>query len=234
MKGSAEYAKRLGALLRKIRTAHPGESYAAEDPIGQLIYGFLHWNVPRRTADAAMARIHRDMVDFNDLRVSHTHEIVALLGDRYPTVYERAIRLRETLHEVFKREHTLSLHKLSNRPKKEIRLYLEQLPGIAPFVAAHVSLVVFTGHAVPVDDRLVTLLKEEKVVNPSFTLAQVIGYLERNIRADDAAETHAALTAWVDAGTGRATLSRTTRKATRSPVTKTKATTTKRSSKSRK
>jgi len=232
VKGSAEYAKRLGTLLRKIRTAHPGELYGGEDPVGQLIYGFLHWNAPRCTADAAMEKIHRDMVDFNDLRVSHTHEIVALLGDRYPAVHERAIRLRETLHEVFNREHTLSLHKLSNRPKKENRLYLEQLPGIAPFVAAHVSLVVFTGHAVPVDDRLVALLKEEKVVNPSFTLPQVTGYLERNVRADDAAETHAALTAWVDAGTGRATLSRTTKKATRSSATKT--TTKKRSSKSRK
>ena len=228
MKGSAEYARRLNTLLRKIRSAHASDPYEADDPIGQLIYAFLHWNVPRRSADAAMSRIRQQTVDHNDLRVSHTHEIVLLLGERYPAGHERATRMREALHEIFNRQHTLSLHKLIGKPKKEVRHYLEQLPGMAPFVAAHVSLVVFSGHAVPVDDRLCDLLRAEEVVNPDLSLAQVTGFLERNVRADDAAETHAALTAWVDAGANRASLARTTKRAPRAG----KSTTKKRTSKS--
>jgi len=212
VKRSQDYVRRLGTLLRKIRAAHPADSYEVADPIGQLIYGFLHWNAPRRTADAAMAKIVGETVDHNDLRVSHTHEIVALLGDRYPAAHERATRLRETLHEVFKREHILSLDKMLEKTKRDIRLYLEDLPGIAPFVAAHVSLVVFAGHAVPVDDRLAKLLRSEEVVNPDFTLPQITGFLERNIRAATTSETHASLMAWVDAGADRVTLARVKKK----------------------
>ena len=215
MKGSVEYGRRLDSLLKKIRSNHRSEPYEEEDPIGELIYSFLHWNAPRRSADTAMAKITRQTVDYNDLRVSHTHEIVAILGERYPAAHERVARMRETLQEVFNREHILSLDKLSGRSKKEIRLYLEELPGMAPFVAAHMALVVFSGHAVPVDDRLGELLQAEGAVNPEFTVAQMTGFLERHVRADSAAETHAALTAWADAGTQRATMVRTTKRSTR-------------------
>ena len=132
-----------------------------------------------------------------------------MIGEGYPQAVERAARLHESLQEIFAREHTLALDFLRDRSKKDTRVYLESLPGMTPYVAAHVTLRSFDGHAIPVDDRLADLLRHEQVVAPDADVADITGFLERHIRADNATQSYAALKTWADAGTRRISSART-------------------------
>ena len=195
------------------------------DPITQLIYGFLLWNAPRRSADAALTRVGQEMVDNNDLRVSHDQEIIALIGESYPLVEERSARLREALNDIFARQHILCLDGLLNKPKREARQFLESLSGITSFVSSHVTLTVFEGHAVPVDDRLADVLRREKVVDAEATIPDITSFLERRIRAEHSLQAHATFQAWVDVRTRRASRGNSARsgsKAETAPRKKTK------------
>ena len=227
MKDAGTYSQNLAHLLQEICEVHRAEPPTPQDPVTQLIAGFLQWNAPRRSAVAALGRICRAMVDHNELRVSHEHEIVALLGSNYPYAQERSARMREALQETFVREYAVSLDSLAERSKRDVRAYLASLPGITPYVTAYVTLVSFKGHAVPVDDRLAELLRSENVVGPNATLEQITSFLEHHIRANTTLQMHASLQDWVDAGSQRVSLRCETRGTAASGRTLTNATRTK-------
>jgi endonuclease III len=203
VKNETTYVRKFAALFKKIKASSSAEAPPQRDPVTQMVVSFLEWNATRKQARDAHSRVMAVMVDNNDLRVSHPHEIVALIGERYPQAEERAARLHEALHEVFVREHAVALDSLTAKPKKQIRTYLETVPGIVPYVAAQVLLLSFEGHAVPVDENLVELLKQEEAIDPEATLEEVASFLERHIKAEDTAEAHHLLRDWADSHGGR-------------------------------
>jgi len=219
-KSSTAYGQKFTTLLNKIKRAHRADMPDLRDPITELIIGFLQWNASRRMAQSALTRIEDTVVDHNDLRVSHTDEIVNMIGAGYPQASERAARLHDSLQEIFAREHTLALDVLADKPKKEARGYLESLPGMTPYVAAHVTLRSFDGHAIPVDDRLADLLRHEQVVDSEADVSEITGFLERHILADSAPQAYAALKAWADAGTRRVSTGRTATVARKTGIAK--------------
>ena len=87
---------------------------------------------------------------------------------------------------------------LAKKSKKDIRTYLDTIPSMPPYVAAQVTLLSFTGHAVPVDDVLADRLRAEGVVDPEATVDQIASFLERQIRAADGVKAHGSLRAWTD------------------------------------
>ncbi|MEM7625703.1 MAG: hypothetical protein AAF333_08745 [Planctomycetota bacterium] len=191
-------AKKFAALLKKARTAYKGEDPPPRDPVAQLIVSFLQWNTTRNKAENAFTALMDAMLDVNDLRVSHPHELVAVIGEDYPDAGNRMIRLRESLNEVYKREHDIQMHSVAGKGKKEQRAYLDTLPGIAPFIAAHVTLLSFGGHAMPLDDKLCALLTNEGCLDEGTTPTEAESYLTRQVKAGDALEAHLALQAWAD------------------------------------
>lgn len=206
MKNAKVYAKRFATLMRRIKAKHPAQPTEPAEPVAQLVIAFLEWNASRSAARAAYDRLLAKMVDHNELRVSHAHEIVAILGKQYPKVQERSERLHDTLHDIFMREQAVNLGELTKKGKKEIRQYLGSLKGITPYVAAQVTLRCFGGHAVPVDDRLADLLAAVDAVDSEASIGDIESFLERQIKADGAIEAHEALMTWRDAGSGRVTL----------------------------
>jgi len=138
------------------------------------------------------------MVDYNDLRVSRPTDIAAFLGPRYPQVEERAARLRDTLQAIYVREHATSLEPLQGRPGKELRNYLESLPGITPYVTAYTLLWGFKQPAMPVDERLVELLKPLDIAEDGSTCDTVASFLERSVKHEDIREAHLKLQNWAD------------------------------------
>ncbi len=223
MKNASTYVKKLNTLLRKIKPSAAIEPPATVDPTTRLVIGFLQWNATARQAEHAFERIMSEVVDTNDLRVTHPTELAEMLGPRYPQVEERAARLRDALQAVYRREHATSLDGLVGQAKKDVKTYLDSLPGMVPYVAGYLQLVGFGGHAVPVDDRLLELLRDEGVVDPEASLDEVVGFLERHVKADDALQTHLALQSWADeagAGARRAATKPTSRASTAGKTTK--------------
>ncbi len=203
MKDATTYARKFASLVKKLRQAYEPEPVEPVDPVTQVILGFLEWESTRKKSIEAYRRVMSVMVDNNDVRVTHDHDLVALIGPDYPRVTERVARLRDVLQEVFRREHATNLNSLGKCSKKQVRAYLDTLPGMTPYVSAQVLLLCFDAHAIPVDETLADLLKQQAVVDPDASLEEIAAFIERQVKAGQGHDTHQLLRAWVDAGTRR-------------------------------
>ena len=193
-------ADQLQKILAKIRDgAKNAQPETSSDPLHTLIESFFMWNASAKQAQQALSDLMNVFVDYLELRVALPHEFIEIIGEDYPVATERIIRLRDVLYEVYLRERGLELKSLLDKPKKEQRAYLDSLPGIPPYVAARVMLVAFEGHGVPVDEKLCTLLAREGALSDEHVRpADAEAFLMKQVKAADAAETHAALQAWSD------------------------------------
>lgn len=232
MKNASTHAKKLSALYRKVRAKYKADIYEPMEPIAQLILAMLEYDTTTRKAEIAYDKLMAAMIDYNDLRVSHVHELVDVIGVNYPQSEYRCARLRDVLNAVYNREHVTSLDSLKSKGKKDIREYLDTLPGIVPYAAAQVALLCFNVHAIPVDDQLADLLREQQAVDSEATLQEIESFLERHFKSGEGAEVHYNLRAWIDAGSKRvSTLTAaerkksTTKKTTRRSKKSTKKTT---------
>ena len=190
--------KAFATVLKKAQSAWSGEEADEIEPIAELVFSFLMWNATAKQADTAFGKIMAQVVDLNELRVSLTNEIIDMIGVRYPDANHRVIRMLQSMMEIFDREHDYKMGSLPARSKREQREYLDTLPGMTPFVAARVSLLSFGAHAMPVDDRLLTLLIKAGVFEPETTPADAESWLIRQVKAGDAMEAYLALQEWAD------------------------------------
>lgn len=207
MKNESAYTKKFVALLKKIKEAHQPAAFSEYDPVEHLVVAFLQWNSSRKLAEAAFTKLMAPMVDKNDLRVSHPHEIVALIGEDYPRADERAARLHESLQEIYNREHGVTLDSVSSQGKKQARTYLDSLPGMVSYVSSRVMLLSVNAHAIPVDDLLRDKLVSEEVVEPDATVEEISAFIERQVKSGEGIAAHLAMDEWSTVGGVRKTTS---------------------------
>jgi hypothetical protein len=197
--------KKLHALVRKLRSEYPGpRDPAAEscpegiDPLSwQFVFAFMCWEASTSKASTATRKLHAAVIDYNEMRVCLADELVSMIGERYPRATERVQRLRSTLNDLYRREHTVTLQHLPAMAKREARAYLESLDGMPPFVAARLMLLCFGGHAFPLDERLYLTLLEEQAV-PEGEFDEVSGWLERAFHAGEATDPYLLLESWMN------------------------------------
>lgn len=210
---ASDPTRKLAAVLKKLRAQHPEVKPPAATATGvhegpdalveELIFSFMLWDATSAQARAAHRRLRESLVDYNELRVCFSDELAAMMGERYPRAEERALRLRATLNDLYKREHGVSLGHLSGAAKRESRTYLESLEGIPQFVAARLVLLHLGGHAIPTDERIFGLLQSEGAAPTDIGPDDLAGWLERHVRAGEGMECHALLQAWSDEGPAR-------------------------------
>jgi endonuclease III len=182
----ARKIKRLCARLKKGRGVP--EQGDPVDPVNQLLLGILHRGTSVSRAERVLARIRSAMVDLNELRVSTPSELVLLLGSGFPHATEKAKTIVNVLNQVFGRYHDLSLDALKVKGKRDARQYLEHLEGVDAATVAGVMLLSLEGHAVPVDEIMLRVLREDGLVDPKADVKEVQGFLERNVSAAKAHE----------------------------------------------
>ena len=202
---------KFAALVRKYGTGTPSfatpllEGSDPSDPLAVLLSNYLLWESTPKLAEEALARIARVVVDANDLRVMLEREVIETIGEKYPFVEERALRLRSTLNDIFRRQHRTSLDHLRNASRKDQRGYLEGLAEIPPFVSGRTMLVAFELPAAIADDTTVEVLHQQGIVEPRATTLEVVQWIGKNHRLEELPKVHHALAqmvaeAWSGAG----------------------------------
>lgn len=191
--------KVLEALLKKARSAHKAKEAPAGDPCLQLILAVLSANAPLDAAERGLDKLLKGFVDTNELRMSLVDEMQESLGVNYPQGRERLVRLTEALNDLFSREHQMDMASLKGKGKREQREYLDTLRGLTRSMAAQVFALAFEGHAVPVDERTLAVLKEAGALEDNCDLEHAENVVTRCVKAGEAVETFLALTAWVEA-----------------------------------
>src|SRR5213078_2232582 len=159
MKNATKHADELKSLYRKLMREHKPEPKVAQDALRALVSTAMSFDVPDTKADDAMKAIEKEFVDLNELRVATDLEIHELLGVRYPDIERRVAMITQALNYIFEREHTLSLDRLKTISKRDARQFVRELPNIHPFVEAYVMLFGFDGHAFPVDEQTIEMLR---------------------------------------------------------------------------
>ncbi|MBI1369771.1 MAG: hypothetical protein GC162_14085 [Planctomycetes bacterium] len=226
MKNASDYAKHLSKLISYLHKSASEREVPERPPLEQLVHSFLCWESSHNQADQAFVKLMREVVDFNDLRVTDPAQIVAIIGSSYSRAEERAYRLSRALHAIYRKEHAMDLSRVKELPKREAREYLEGLEGMPPFVAASVVLLSLDGHAMPVDDQLLDRLKRDGIVDEEATMAEVQSFLETHIRAADGIVAYVLMRAYVerpikfDGGAPRKTTKKSTKKSTQRPTKK--------------
>lgn len=188
MKQGSIYAARIKKVFARERArAEKFDLPAPDDPVRRLCIGILGVRSGEDAARAAVDRLLRKMIDWNEVRVSHPGEIQEAMGGA-DTLGDGCRRIRETLQDLYQRENRVSLDRLKNLGRREARQYLEGLNGVDAYAVASVTLWSLGGHAIPVDDRLLAALRAADLVHPEATREEVQAFLERNISAADARE----------------------------------------------
>lgn len=198
MKIAASYTKKIPDLIKRLKPNGSAELPEGIDPIGLIIFSFMEWNATSAMASDALERLMHEMVDYNELRITHPHELLERLPAGYPKGFERISRMHDTLNGIFRALHATSLNPLASKNKKQLRAFLELLPGITPYVYTKVMLVGFGAHAIPVDDMLLELLKAEDDLPADCTVLDAVTFLERHIRAEQSMEVHGLFRKWAD------------------------------------
>ncbi len=191
---------RAGSASATAARVHGVSAYLdhAEPILCEFVRAFMVWENTTAKAAAVIKRLDQSLVDFNDLRICMTDELLRLMGRGVPRLEERAQRLRAALNGVYSREHAVTLEHLATLSKREAREYLESLDGVPRFVSARVMLVCFSAHAAPVDTRIHRRLVEAQAAEADATPDEIAGQLERRVRAGEMPETYALLQAWAD------------------------------------
>jgi len=189
MKHGTEYAKRIKRLHHSLLKKF-GKPAAHEptDPIEQMLIGILAVNTTSAKAVAVYHKLAQMMVDLNELRVTPALELAQIIGSAVPQAADKAQRIVAFLNDVRRRQDTLTLDFLRQRGRREVREYLESLEGVPRSAVAEVILFSLGGHAIPVDDLTLYVLRKEELVAPKAEAAEVQGFLERHIHAANAAE----------------------------------------------
>ncbi len=230
---ASDPTKDIQSLLKKLAKKTPGEALVRpaiddEQPIlACFTESFLLWEATSAKAAAAVPKLERAVVDYNELRVCLPDELVEVLGERYPRVEERVMRMRASLNDLFRREHAVSLEHLVNEPKRQARAYLESLEGVPAYVSARTALLALGAHAAPVDERLLGALKNEDVIDDGLDEEGAASLLERSIRAGELAEAHGHFQGWADSLADNSSSKRAPRKRSKTTTKKTSAKTTK-------
>ncbi|MDX2146227.1 MAG: hypothetical protein SFZ23_01795 [Planctomycetota bacterium] len=198
--------KRLGTLLKGLSTqfpeASPGPCPAAAWPcdplIRELVFGILLAEATTSQAVAATMQLDTHFVDYNDMRVALPGDVARVLSDTVPLGAEKAARIRACLNDVQRREHCLSLTPLSDSGRRDARAYVASLEGVPAFAASRLLALHFGVHAVPVDERLRTLLVREQAIPSDMAASEVAALLEKMVKPGLAVATLALLQAWSD------------------------------------
>lgn len=198
MSTSSDAAKKLADLINKVMKQVPEVVPADRDALEELVFSLLLYNNTSARAEEALQKLLEGTIDYNDLRVTLTEDLVNLIGADFPQATERIDRIRASLSEIYTRQYEVTLKPASELSKRDARTYLESLPGMNPFAAARVLLLCFKGHAIPLDEQMLSCLIEEGVFEADTKLHAAQSFLERHIKASNSIPTYLQLQYWAE------------------------------------
>ncbi|KPK76007.1 MAG: hypothetical protein AMJ79_08710 [Phycisphaerae bacterium SM23_30] len=184
MKDSSEYAARLARLCNRLqRRGGKASVPELQDVTTELLLGCLSGYMTENKARSALNKLRSNFVDYNELRVTRPAEVVEILGRGYSQVRPAVEQMLCLLRSVFDEQDHLDLEHLKELGKREARSFLEELEGSTVYVVSRVMLRGLQGHAFPLHDQMLKMLRGEEVVEETADEATVQGFLERQISA---------------------------------------------------
>jgi len=196
MKNATKYQKKIKKLLGGMGKARPSPPEDA-NPFRVMLDAILTADATPKQAEKAMAALEEEFVDINELRVSPPKEIVDCLDEGFPRRRAKAREIVTVLGAIFTRYNNLTLEPVEALTKRDLRRHLAEF-GLSPYAAACLVLMVYNGHAIPVDETLAECLEMKGYIHPDSDVPDVQAFLERVILQKDALAAHEFFRAFVE------------------------------------
>lgn len=184
MKNSKDYSQKIQKLYRTLSHKYPKVQIVSHDKvIDAVVYAIISAEMSEKATDSIIKKFTEYFVDWNDLRVSRTEEIVEVIGKDNSVAVSIASALTTVLNGIFNQFHQVSLEALKKIGKRPARQALEKIDGVSRFVVDYCMLTALGGHAIPLTENMMNYLKSNDLVNPNADQQQVEGFLAKQISA---------------------------------------------------
>jgi len=172
----------LAKALKLLDKKFPAPAEPVTRPVlEELIYGVCREGCPTAQADATFLHFKKTFFDWNEIRVSTVPEIhEALQG--VPNNGPKAQRIVEILQYVFEMYYSFELGDLDKKGLRQAAKQLARFTGVNDFTVAWVTQRSLGGHAIPLDEPTLRVLRRLKVVEGEIDdLESVRGTIEHYI-----------------------------------------------------
>ena len=160
----AQKQQLLATVTAQFQTAPPEPP---KRPVfDEVVYAVVREGLTTAEADAAFDRLKQNFFDWNEVRVSTIQEVADALAP-VPHPGEKATRVIAFVQEHFERTYSFELEDLEKKglkqSAKQLARYKEK--GVSDFAVAWVSRHSFHGHALPLDEPALRVLRRLRVLD---------------------------------------------------------------------
>jgi endonuclease-3 len=135
----------------------------------QFIYAVCREGATRAAADQAFENLRTRFFDWNEVRVSGAEEIAETLEGLTPEPMQRAQRIIDFLQEVFETTFSFDLESLHKKGPKLAAKQLSRYQAANDYAVAWVTQHTLDGHAIPLDNVGVRVLRRLHVLDDGPT-----------------------------------------------------------------
>jgi len=158
----------LATFLTTLKKTYgdPGDPPPVRPVLEEMVYAILREGATRADADRAFARLRGQFYDWNEVRVSSAHEVEeALAGLPHPGA--KAQRVIDLLQEVFESTYSFDLEALHKKGLKQAAKQIGRYQAATDFTVAWVTQRTLGGHAVPLDEAALQVVRWLGLVEPT-------------------------------------------------------------------
>lgn len=147
-------------LKKKLPAAPPAAAAPVERTVlEEVLYGILRDGATPEAADAAWAALKGGFHDLNEVRVSSVTEVADAVR-AVPHAGDKGERVVDFLQKVFEEFYSFDLGELTKKGVKNAAKQIARFKGgVNDFVVAWVTQRALGGHAIPLDEPTIRVLK---------------------------------------------------------------------------
>ncbi|MGL4420706.1 MAG: hypothetical protein ACRCZF_08595 [Gemmataceae bacterium] len=183
MPASTNTQQALAQLLKVLEKSYD-VAPAPEPPrpvMEELIYAICREGVAPELADQAYTSLKQNFFDWNEVRVSTVLEVSEAIA-MLPQAGARGQRIVEFLQELFEMTYEFSLTDLEKKGLKQAAKQLGRHQSVNAFAVAWVTQRSLGGHAIPLDEPTLAVLRKLGIIEEDQDDQEVIrGRLEHFI-----------------------------------------------------
>jgi endonuclease III len=174
--------KLVSHLFSTLGKALKANEVAPQLVLEQFLYAICREGATRETADQAYRALQAKFFDWNEIRVSSPREIADVLDEFLPDGEARAQRLIDLLQEVFETTFSFDLESLQKKGFKQAAKQLARYQAANDYSVAWVVQQSLGGHAIPLDDGSLRVLRRLTVIDEDQNdLEAIHGSLEHQV-----------------------------------------------------
>jgi endonuclease III len=142
------------------------------DALETLLHSVLAGNGNDLLAAKILEKLHLELVDWNELRVTTPRDIEEMIAP-LPDAAEKALILRRILHKLFRERHSLSLGHFKRFGQERLSQDLDELGGLNPAMRDRILLKAFDVNVLPLTEDIERVTKRLGLIESYLTSDKV-------------------------------------------------------------